>query len=235
MKSLVTSNGKEGPFTAMNKRSKHGFTLIELLVVIAIIAILAAILFPVFASVRDAARKTQCANNLSQIGRAGKTYCTDWNGYNVPAGWWGERGSPYTWTARLQRYLADEENVYFCPKSPSRTECSYSMNWQTTSQWDGGGGYSANAVFGNMNYVADAAKLIWVFERNPGNWNMNLDWDPTNETQGDDPNDKVGTSWFWLVWPGPHSKGNNILFADGHVRYFRKWDSNAMTMNPAKS
>jgi prepilin-type N-terminal cleavage/methylation domain-containing protein/prepilin-type processing-associated H-X9-DG protein len=58
--------------------SRRGFTLIELLVVIAIIAILAAILFPVFAKAREAARKSSCASNLKQIGIAIDMYSDDW-------------------------------------------------------------------------------------------------------------------------------------------------------------
>jgi prepilin-type N-terminal cleavage/methylation domain-containing protein/prepilin-type processing-associated H-X9-DG protein len=59
---------------------KRGFTLIELTVVISIIAILAAILFPVFAKAREAARKSTCASNLNQIGMALQMYARDWNG-----------------------------------------------------------------------------------------------------------------------------------------------------------
>src|SRR5438067_13694150 len=58
-----------------------GFTLIELLVVIAIIAILAAILFPVFAQARDTARKAVCQSNLKQFGAAFAMYATDYDGY----------------------------------------------------------------------------------------------------------------------------------------------------------
>lgn len=61
------------------KRNSEGFTLIELLVVIAIIAILAAILFPVFARARRAAMKTNCLNNLKQIGTAVNMYESDWD------------------------------------------------------------------------------------------------------------------------------------------------------------
>lgn len=60
------------------RRDKKGFTLIELLVVIAIIAILAAILFPVFARARKTAQRTSCLNNLKQIGTAIRMYSNDW-------------------------------------------------------------------------------------------------------------------------------------------------------------
>lgn len=64
----------------MLARKKSGFTLIELLVVIAIIAILAAILFPVFARAREAARKATCLNNLKQCAQALKMYSDDYEG-----------------------------------------------------------------------------------------------------------------------------------------------------------
>jgi prepilin-type N-terminal cleavage/methylation domain-containing protein/prepilin-type processing-associated H-X9-DG protein len=64
--------------------ARHGFTLIELLVVIAIIAILAAILFPVFAQARDKARATACLNNMKQIGTALMMYVQDFDETNPP-------------------------------------------------------------------------------------------------------------------------------------------------------
>jgi prepilin-type N-terminal cleavage/methylation domain len=66
---------------------RHGFTLIELLVVIAIIAILAAILFPVFAQAREKARQTMCTSNLRNIGMAFLMYATDYDGkFPTPGG-----------------------------------------------------------------------------------------------------------------------------------------------------
>ncbi len=67
-------------------KDRRGFTLIELLVVIAIIAVLAAILFPVYAKVRDSAKATTCISNMEQIGKALKSYLTD-NGQIFPANW----------------------------------------------------------------------------------------------------------------------------------------------------
>jgi prepilin-type N-terminal cleavage/methylation domain-containing protein/prepilin-type processing-associated H-X9-DG protein len=79
----------------MGKR--QGFTLIELLVVIAIIAILAAILFPVFAQAREKARQTQCLANMRQLGMAFEMYRTDFEGRNPGPGDSGH--CPGTWSS----------------------------------------------------------------------------------------------------------------------------------------
>src|SRR5690242_16998146 len=68
----------------IRRRLKRGFTLIELLVVIAIIAILAAILFPVFAQAREAARKASCMSNENQMGKATMMYTQDYDGAYYP-------------------------------------------------------------------------------------------------------------------------------------------------------
>jgi len=77
--------------------SKKGFTLIELLVVIAIIAILAAILFPVFARTKEKARSTACASNLKQLGLAFASYRADYDGKLPMMAYLERNGVAYRW------------------------------------------------------------------------------------------------------------------------------------------
>src|SRR5215218_8331777 len=104
---------------------KRGFTLIELLVVIAIIAILAAILFPVFARARENARKTSCMNNCKQMGIAFLQYAQDYDemlpcGYSAgpPARDWSNDVTPYLKSTQVQQ----------CP-STKRAGSHYGYGW----------------------------------------------------------------------------------------------------------
>jgi len=121
--------------------TRHGFTLIELLVVIAIIAILAAILFPVFAQARDKARQAMCESNLKQLGTAFAMYATDYDGlfpnpggtfqkvwpgdstYVIQSVWLLSSGTGLgkdiggIWPYVKQRGNAGLSNVYSCPNA----------------------------------------------------------------------------------------------------------------------
>src|ERR687884_334050 len=93
-----------------------GFTLIELLVVIAIIAILAAILFPVFAQAREAARTTSCRSNLKQIGSALAMYTQDYDENTAPSFLYYTNGNAdLVWWPDLARPYVKNEQVYLCP------------------------------------------------------------------------------------------------------------------------
>jgi prepilin-type N-terminal cleavage/methylation domain-containing protein/prepilin-type processing-associated H-X9-DG protein len=92
-----------------------GFTLIELLVVIAIIAILAAILFPVFAKVREKARQTQCLSNEKQIGLAFMQYVNDYDEH-LPAAWDVNRVPSINWGQEVYPYVKSLQ-VYVCPSN----------------------------------------------------------------------------------------------------------------------
>src|SRR5262245_53196377 len=132
------------------RRANRGFTLIELLVVIAIIAILAAILFPVFAQAREKARMATCASNLKQSGVAVVMYVQDYD-ETFPPGNYGDAASagehwyslvePYVKagvSARSGNFATERKSIWICPSydvaypdgtagnSPGR---SYAANW----------------------------------------------------------------------------------------------------------
>jgi len=97
----------------------RGFTLIELLVVIAIIAILAAILFPVFMSAQETARQAACVSNGGQVGKALTLY-TDDHGGRFPLCWFkGLQGQDLTWAHSLLPY-ARSLRCFNCPSVPKR-------------------------------------------------------------------------------------------------------------------
>jgi prepilin-type N-terminal cleavage/methylation domain-containing protein/prepilin-type processing-associated H-X9-DG protein len=130
------------------KPRQRGFTLIELLVVIAIIAILAAILFPVFAQAREKARSTSCLSNVKQLGLGMMMYMQDYDesyplaiatyggnyfqgGYSFPAGWDNpvdpafEAASNATWSNSVQPYIKNM-GILACPSS-AKTDIGWSV------------------------------------------------------------------------------------------------------------
>lgn len=137
-----------------SQNTYRGFTLIELLVVIAIIAILAAILFPVFAQAREAARKTACLSNMNQIGKGLLMYVQDYDeqypcvgpgtsssaitttdmyGNTSPGGDWLEIRF---WSGMIMPYVKNTQ-VFFCPSGtrensvPKLPAPTYSSNTKT--------------------------------------------------------------------------------------------------------
>jgi prepilin-type N-terminal cleavage/methylation domain-containing protein/prepilin-type processing-associated H-X9-DG protein len=115
----------------MFKRGR-GFTLIELLVVIAIIAILAAILMPVFAKARESARKSACLSNLKQIGTGAMMYAQDYDEKILPS-WLNYQGPAFDadgllrcWPNMIQPYIKNTQ-VAFCP---SRETDQGTQGWE---------------------------------------------------------------------------------------------------------
>lgn len=123
-------------------KANKGFTLIELLVVIAIIAILAAILFPVFAHARDKARQTACISNERQLALACLQYSQDYDDVEIPyiisGGWFDVTYNAWNWVRLSEPYLKNEyyggSSVFHCPSE----EADFYGNWGTpirTDQW----------------------------------------------------------------------------------------------------
>ena len=115
---------------------RKGFTLIELLVVIAIIAILAAILFPVFAQAREKARSTSCLSNFKQLGTAFTMYLQDFDEMVLPrynacpqTGPAATPDAPTLWTNTIQPYVKNKQ-IFVCPSS---TMSMYGDTWNTRS------------------------------------------------------------------------------------------------------
>ena len=217
---------------------RAGFTLIELLVVIAIIAILAAILFPVFAKAREKARQASCQSNEKQIGIGILQYIQDNDEFLPPAGSNGTAaGGPYSdsdsggkfgsWAQRIIPYVKSVQ-VYKCPSNPS------SANLQ-----NGGTDYNGNPAFpisyavslhyfgyqgDNPNPTASInspASKIMLGEQTAGNVSMvAADW--------------VGggnTIWRDRGFAG-HTGRTNYLFGDGHVKSLKPSQTIGNTSNP---
>ena len=224
----------------MGLRRRSGFTLIELLVVIAIIAILAAILFPIFAAARERARMASCAANESQLGKAIKQYAQDYEGsfppIDRPIG-----GDLHPWLELAVVYVSDV-NVARCPSQ--RPGSIYSSIWGFNPYLYG---YAINSnvaldnpvggeVFGSASEwtVRDPSRTLLIAD---GNWSW-FAYDCTEDETGTNP----GNPGWWsnkMCWRHPKSRqprplgtggggGANFCMADGHVKMLRQPNNNTL-------
>jgi prepilin-type N-terminal cleavage/methylation domain-containing protein/prepilin-type processing-associated H-X9-DG protein len=149
----------------MRHKRDEAFTLIELLVVIAIIAILAAILFPVFAKARERAQATTCVSNLKQMGLAFLQYYEDYDGRVPPyagggvAAWGTPIAQSKGWSERIYSYVNSLE-VYRCPTN-TKSNFAYSLNAACASNPSGAAtGFAATL----STRVKSPAKFIELVE-----------------------------------------------------------------------
>ena len=185
----------------------RGFTLIELLVVIAIIAILAAILFPVFARARAKARQTACLSNVKQISLALQMYAQDYDEcYPVVNHLTG-----YDWWGPLQTYVKNAQ-MFRCPayKAGSGEPAS---------------DYSINGLFAHGSSMAIfdyPAEQIAIAIRKPGCAEAGYHPWPDDHATWDDLTQY--TEFQDHIATDIHNGGCNYGFADGHAKWL-KWEA----------
>jgi prepilin-type N-terminal cleavage/methylation domain-containing protein/prepilin-type processing-associated H-X9-DG protein len=168
----LSAAGKNRPLWTAQRREfliRKAFTLIELLVVIAIIAILAAILFPVFAQAKAAAKKTSCLSNTKQVGLALQMYGTDYDDtavQNTEADNFTMPGSTntywHTWLSELQPYIKNWQ-LYVCPSASTSDGLFASNDYSPSSPWKTGSnaGYAVAAYTLNNYYWAASQESVF--------------------------------------------------------------------------
>lgn len=200
---------------------RRGFTLIELLVVIAIIAILAAILFPVFARAREKARQSSCLSNTKQINLAILQYAQDYDECFPYASRWGPdvNGSYgvgyWYWYDYLNPYIMNTQ-VLICP-SRHRWARGYGWNYQNFGYCSSAGSFGSGAGRNMSDVVAPAETIIIGDNPDPGSWGAGsiYAYGPRQmDSSGSATDDPTLANVAWR-----HNEGGNYGFCDGHVKW----------------
>ena len=153
-----------------NSSEKQGFTLIELLVVIAIIAILAAILFPVFTRARENARRSSCQSNLKQLGLGMLQYTQDYD-ERLPIGGGGTaalpNNKPYGWGMAIYPYVKSKQ-VYKCPSDSTQISDTATTTGYTVISYGANNNMGFTGATGALNGAiasfASTPKTVMLFE-----------------------------------------------------------------------
>ncbi len=220
----LTSFASQNQKDRISNHRKSAFTLIELLVVIAIIAILAAILFPVFARARENARRSSCMSNLKQISLGALQYSQDYDERVLPGQTVASSKYYFSWAQAIDPYLKSRE-VFRCP-SASGNAMSYSYNnsfgvgarssaavelpSQTPTFVDGyGSSTGANILRSNYFIPSATSTLGRSLDMPPGSVVSTFDYDLAAIAATD-----------------RHFDGLSMAFADGHVKWLKSVGTN---------
>ncbi|MEN6305016.1 MAG: DUF1559 domain-containing protein [Armatimonadia bacterium] len=189
----------------MSQMHRRGFTLIELLVVIAIIAILAAILFPVFAKARAKARQSSCLSNTRQIGIAILSYAEDYDEI-LPINY--TANPTITWYQQLTPYMKNTQ-LLTCPEARTQSPGYGYQAWAL--------GWGNGPRLTSLGSVASPAQTVMTGDipSNAG-YTLNAPWPVYTEAQRPD-----------YCMSLRHNGGGNAAFVDGHAKWLGQstaWD-----------
>jgi prepilin-type N-terminal cleavage/methylation domain-containing protein/prepilin-type processing-associated H-X9-DG protein len=216
---------------------KKGFTLVELLVVIAIMAILAAVLFPVFARAREKARQTSCLSNMRQIGIAWLCYLQDYDERGLQwhvagKGEWNPNW--YYWCDMLMPYVKNEQ-ILVCPtndlKAAPRLPCQRAGQTMISDYalfcWGGGSGTQDDPFYQGLDensslaQVTKPSELVMLTEGWTASGPMGLE------------NGKGCTGWGECT-DARHNGGACYSFVDGHSKWMKHDEANRAVQNGGK-
>ncbi len=227
------------------RSTRHvGFTLIELLVVIAIIAILASILFPVFARARAQARKTVCLSNMKQIGLGIMMYSQDYDELYVPAQWHAEANTGWGCATTffgygrvgglIQPYVKNK-GIFECPEDTWVSLTSGISMGYNGPPWGRGESYGHHVGTDGVELQPLARTLPGTYSfLNPDNGNVCtvrlLTGTAQAEIQNPATNWAIGDLWPWnheksaagIGWNAAPPRASNVAYADGHAAYFNR-------------
>lgn len=221
------------------RHRQAAFTLIELLVVIAIIAILAAILFPVFAQAREKGRQASCSSNMRQIGLACLMYAQDYD-ERTPRNWYGEEGfeattaiganpERYKWMDVVQPYVRTPQ-LFTCPSAASLIyvpQAALRLGEETRKY----GSYAYNRAYGQVDVESDTtpaskslsqielpSETVWFAETiGGGPYDFDFRWPDVASNPEILPTNPRRLGVYLIE---RHQGRTNITWCDGHVKPF---------------